>query len=186
MFNDPERPFFKSSVHFPLKKIDPALYSDFVKKKFIKSNREIDDSVAIYIVNTAEAHPYYTQLLAHTVWESGEVSEAIGIKQVDAAVNRIMERETAAFTNLWENLTLKQKRLLLALSLKKDDDKIFSPGFLNKYNLNSPGTVQRGLKSLINKGIIDKEGDFIAITDVFLKPWLNKRMSYSIRQNGMA
>ena len=178
MFNDPERPFFKSSAHFPLKKIEPALFSDFIKKRFMESNRQIEDNAAMYIVNKAEAHPYYTQLLAHTIWESGEVPEVVGIEQVDAALNRILEREEAAFTNLWDNLTLKQKRLLLALALKKDEDKVFSADFLNSYNLTSSGTVQRGIKSLITKGIIDKEGDSIQVNDVFLKLWLNKRMNF--------
>lgn len=183
MFNNPERPFFKSSAHFPLKKIDPELFARFVKEKFAKTSRVIDDADAMYLVNIAESHPYYTQFLAHTVWEYVEESGSVDRRQVDAAVNRILEREEAAFTNLWDNLTLKQKRLLLALSLKTDEEKVFSTGFLKRFNLNSSGTVQRGIKSLLDKGAIDKEGDSIIINDVFLKLWLVKRMSYSIKQN---
>ncbi|NIM14466.1 MAG: hypothetical protein GTO45_20805 [Candidatus Aminicenantes bacterium] len=44
-------------------------------------------------------------------------------------------------------------------------------------------SIQRGIKSLLNKGIIDKNGEKIGINDVFLKLWLIKKMSYSIRQN---
>ncbi len=78
---------------------------------------------------------------------------------------------------------MKQKRLLLALSLKNDDDKIFSADFFTRYNLGSSSTVQRDVKSLMNKGIIDKEGDVLDLNDIFLKLWLNKRMSYSVKQN---
>ncbi|MCP5102800.1 MAG: ATP-binding protein [bacterium] len=176
MFIDPGRPFFKSSAHFPLEKIDPVLFSDFVYRKFIKSNRQIEDGAAMYIVNKAEAHPYYTQLLAHTAWESGKASEAVDIEHVDAAVNRILKREEAAFAGIWDNLTLNQKKLLLAMAFKEKNDKIFSSDFLDKYNLNSPGTVQRGIKSLITRGLIDKEENSIEINDVFLKMWLKQRM----------
>jgi hypothetical protein len=71
----------------------------------------------------------------------------------------------------------------LSLSLKKDGDKIFSAEYIKQFNLSSTGTVQRGIKSLLNKGIIDKNGEKVEINDVFLKLWLKKKMSYSIRQN---
>jgi DNA-binding transcriptional ArsR family regulator len=180
MFNNPGRPFFKSSAHFPLQKIDREIFSDFVKDKFLKTNRQIDPGSSMYIVETAEAHPYYTQMLAHTVWELVEDSETVDSETVEAAVEKILGREAAAFTNLWDNLTLKQKRLLLAIAQKKKGDKIFSTEFLDTYGLNSPSTVQRGLKSLLDKGIIDKEGDSIGVNDIFLKTWLVKRVSSSI------
>ncbi|MGD2090912.1 MAG: ATP-binding protein [Candidatus Aminicenantes bacterium] len=183
MFNNPERPFYKSSAHYPLKKIDPEHFSGFIRNKFIKSNMSIDKVTAEYIVNTAAAHPHYTQLLAHMIWEFASAPGKVGLEHVDKAVDRILEREEAAFTNLWDNLTLNQKKLLLSLSLKKDRDKIFSAEYIKQFNLSSTGTVQRGIKSLLNKGIIDKNGENIEINDIFLKLWLIKKMSYSIRQN---
>lgn len=151
----------------------------------ISPSLEIDPGAAMYIVNITRSHPHYTQLLAHTVWEFqyGSQPGKIGAAEVDNAVERILDREETTFTNLWDNLTLQQKRLLLSLSLKKDSDKIFSADYIRRYNLSSIGTLQRGIKSLINKGVIDKEGESVEIDDVFLKLWLNKRMSYSIRQN---
>ena len=183
MFNNPERPFYKSSAHFPLKKIDSKVFSEFIRNKFIKSNMSIEKVTAEYIVNTAAAHPHYTQLLAHMIWEYASGGGKIEIEHVDRAVDRILEREEAAFTNLWDNLTLNQKKLLLSLSLKKDSDKIFSAEYIKQFNLSSTGTIQRGIKSLLNKGIIDKNGEKVEINDAFLKLWLIKKMSYSIRQN---
>ncbi len=177
MFNNPERPFFKSSAHFPLGKINTGEFAAFIKAGFHENNRGIDDETAVYIVEKAENHPYYTQMLAHTAWEFVNESEGIGIPRVDAAVDTILNREEAAFTNLWDGLTLKQKRLLLALALKKKKDKIYSSGFLKKHRLDSSGTVQRGISSLLNKGVIDKEGDKVEINDIFLKFWLQKRMA---------
>ena len=176
MFNNPERPFFKSTAHFPLKKIDREIFADFVRGKFLQSKRKINLETSLYIVDTAESHPYYTQMLAHTVWEITGDSQEVTAVHVDAAVEKILGREAAAFTNLWDNLTLKQKRLLLALALKKDEEKIFSTQFLDAYGLGSSSTVQRGIKSLLNKGTIDREGESVEINDIFLKTWLVRRM----------
>jgi hypothetical protein len=177
MFNNPERPFFKSSAHYPLTKIAAPEFAEFVELKFLRGNRNINRETTVYIVNVTELHPYYTQMLAHNIWEFVGEGETIDNPQVDAAVDKIMEREQAAFTNLWDQLTLKQKKLLLALALKKSEEKIFSSEFLKNHGLNSSGTVQRGIASLINKGIIDKEGDKIEINDIFLKLWLIKRVA---------
>lgn len=181
MFNNPARPFYKSTAHFPLGKINVVEFSEFISKKFLDSNRDIGSGTARYIVKTAEAHPYYTQMLSHMIWERVNDGEKIGKRHVNAAVEKILEREQPAFTNLWDNLTLKQKRLLLALALRKPNDKVFSSDFLEKHRLTSSGTVQRGIKSLINKSIVDKDGDVLDINDIFLKLWLVKRMAVSNR-----
>lgn len=93
MFNNPGRPFFKSSPHFPIQKIDTAVFAAFLKKKFDETNRPIDDKTALYIVETAESHPYYTQFLSHTVWEMTEPGQSAGTEIVDAAVVRILARK---------------------------------------------------------------------------------------------
>jgi AAA+ ATPase superfamily predicted ATPase len=184
MFNNPARPFFKSTAHFPIKKIHRDIFSGFVRNKFLGANREISLETSMYIVDKAEAHPYYTQMLAHTVWEITGDSEKIENHQVDAAVKKILGREAAAFTNLWDNLTLKQKRLLLALALKKENEKVFSIQFLDTHGLGSSSTVQRGIKSLMAKGIIDREEETIEINDIFLKTWLVRRMRGRVNGSG--
>jgi len=177
MFNSPSRPFYKSSAHFPLGKIDEKEFAAFLKNKFEQTGRRIDDKTALSIVAKSDSHPYYTQMLAHTIWEMVPEGESVGAEMVRAAKDKILNREQAAFSNLWDNLTLKQKRLLLALAVMKPEDKLFSARFLESHGLGSSGTVQRGLKSLINKSIIDKEGDLIEVNDVFLKAWLIKRIA---------
>ena len=177
MFNNPSRPFYKSTRHFPLQTIEKSIFSRFIQQKFIKSGIQPEDGVSDDIVEAAASHPYYTQMLAHMVWELARERKHVFPEDVRSGIGSILEQEEAAFSNLWDSLTLKQRRLLLALSFKKEDEKIYSIDFIDKYSLGSGSTVQRGLKSLINKSIIDKEGDIFLINDIFLKHWLRTRMS---------
>jgi AAA+ ATPase superfamily predicted ATPase len=177
MFNNPNRPFYKSTRHFPLQTIEKSIFSRFIKQKFIKSGIQPEKEVPDKIVDAAESHPYYAQMLAHMVWELAREKKYASVEHVRVAIDKILEQEEAAFSNLWDSLTLKQRRLLLALCLKKEEEKIFSVEFIDKYNLGSGSTVQRGIKSLINKSIIDKEGDKFLINDIFLKLWLRTRMN---------
>jgi AAA+ ATPase superfamily predicted ATPase len=177
MFNNPGRPFYKSTRHFPLETIEKSLFSRFIKQKFIKSGIQLEKGVPDKIVDAAESHPYYTQMLAHMVWELTREKKYAGLEDVRTGIGSILDQEEAAFGNLWDSLTLKQRRLLLALCLKKEGEKIFSVDFIDKYKLGSGSTVQRGIKSLISKNIIDKEGDKFLINDIFLKRWLRTRMN---------
>lgn len=177
MFNNPARPFYKSTRHFPLDTIARGEFKRFIRSKFLKSGFSLEKGVAAAIVNKAESHPYYTQMLAHVVWQLTGTSRAANLQDVDIALEKIMEREKAAFNTLWDSLTLKQRRLLLAICLKKDEDKLFSTDFISRHGLGSGSTVQRGIKSLIEKSIIDKEYDRLVVNDVFLKHWLLTRMN---------
>jgi hypothetical protein len=177
MFNNPNRPFYKSTRHFPLKNIEKSTFSRFIYQKFIKSGFQVEKEVPEKIVNSAESHPYYAQMLAHMVWELGRGKKYVSAEHVRIGIEKILEQEEAAFSNLWDSLTLKQRRLLLALCLKREEKKIFSVDFIEKYNLGSGSTVQRGINSLINKSIIDKEDDRYLINDIFLKLWLKTRMN---------
>jgi len=54
------------------------------------------------------------------------------------------------------------------------DEKLFSSVFLEKYSLGSASSLQRTLRSLIDKDLIDREGDVYSIIDIFFKKWLIK------------
>jgi len=177
MFNNPERPFYKSTRHFPLQTIEKPVFARFIKQKFVKSGIQLEKGIPEAIVDMAESHPYYTQMLSHVVWQLTWDNRTASPKHVRTGISKILDREEAAFNNLWDNLTLKQRRLLMAICLKGEEEKIYSVEFIDGHNLGSGSTVQRGIKSLITKGIIDKEGEKIIINDIFLKRWLRTRMN---------
>ncbi|MCP4154874.1 MAG: hypothetical protein GY757_44540, partial [bacterium] len=99
------------------------VFTDFIEKKFQDGGFPINRMTAVYMVEIAECHPYYTQYLAHTVWEMTEPGTEIDSNAVEAAVSRVLAREEAAFSNIWDNLTLKQKRLLSAIAGKRENEK---------------------------------------------------------------
>ena len=68
--------------------------------------------------------------------------------------------------------------------MKKENEKVSSTQFLDTHDLGSSSTVQRGIKSLIAKGIIDREEESIEINDIFLKTWLVRRMRGGVNGSG--
>ena len=69
IFNNPNRPFYKSGKHFPLGKIDHEELSLFAKKKFSDQGIVIDDNDLNSILNNTECRPYYFQMLCNVLWD---------------------------------------------------------------------------------------------------------------------
>jgi uncharacterized protein len=172
IFNSPNRPFYRSGKSFPLGKIDKSELSEFIRKKFELSHKVLSDNLANDIIDICECHPYYVQYLCHIIWERAIDKKNITEEDFSKSLGLLLERESSTYEATWNLLTLNQKQALMALSKMLPEDKLFSHEFLKKHNLGSASSLQRTLISLVEKDLIDKEGDSNTIMDVFFKKWL--------------
>ena len=76
------------------------------------------------------------------------------------------------FEATWDPLTNNQKLSLIAIANLAEGDKLFGAEFINKNRLGTPTILQRTLKSLVEKSLVDKEGNNYSIIDVFFREWL--------------
>lgn len=171
MFSNPGRPFYRVGRHFPLEKIRRNELVDFVISRFKCSGTEIPEDMAGLIVDTAECHPYYVQHLASSVWRIK--GKNLTSTTVDAAVDLTLQEERNAFQNIWDEMTLNQRKTLRLISRQGASNKIYSKAVLSKYDL-SEASLQRTLKSLLEKDIIDKTEGRYEISDIFFKLWICK------------
>jgi hypothetical protein len=175
LFNNPNRPFYKSGKHFPLQKIDRREFIKFIKEKFDMGKYQIENESLESILDITKCHPYYTQMLSHILWEQEEDIKKISKHTVETAINKLLNRESGGYLSTWETLTQKQKQLLEALA-KSNSKKIFSGNFISKYNLVSTSSVQKAIKVLVNKELVERENGTYEFTDVFFRLWIEKRL----------
>ena len=174
MFNNPNRPFYRSAKSFPLDKIEKRELFRFIRDKFQKNKKTIADDLISEIIDVCEAHPYYVQYLCHIIWEKAIDKRSANRDDFIASIELLLKRESSTYEATWDLLTVKQKQVLMALANVSPEEKIYSSEFLQKHNLGSASTLQRTLRSLIEKDLIDKEGDIYTIIDVFFKKWLSQ------------
>ncbi|MBW1705833.1 MAG: ATP-binding protein [Deltaproteobacteria bacterium] len=171
IFNNPNRPFYKSGKHFPLDKIDPKELNLFAKRKFLDQAIVIGHNELNSILNNTECHPYYFQMLCHVLWElcmeSGKITEA----DIDEALNILISRESSVYIAVWEELTIKQKNLMVALA-KEEYPEVFSRKFLETYGLGPSSSIQKALKKLLKKELVHQENGSYVIYDLFFKKWI--------------
>jgi len=174
MFLDKSRPLYKSAVHYYLKLIDKTHWLVFIRKKFTDTGKQISEEAIRSIFQMTQGHPYYTQNLCYHVWELCEENSEAGEDLIQAAMDNLLIHEGYVYTNLWTSLTINQRRFLKALASEVAEVKPFGSDFLERHCLGSPSSVQRAVKALVEKDIIDRDNGRLTITDRFMKIWIQR------------
>jgi len=174
IFNNPNRPFYRSAKSFPLGKIKEKEWITFIADKFKATGKTISIDLIETLIKTCKVHPYYVQCLSHIVWEKTIAKKKIEQEDITIALDLLIKRETATYQAVLDGLNLKQKQVIIALSKKSSKDKVLSKQFLKKHSLPSASTVQYSLNHLVENDLIDKENGIYTITDLFFKKWLSQ------------
>jgi len=175
MFRDRSRPLYRSAGHYPLGAIDVTHWRPFISSKFVRTGREISAAVVDEICQTTEGHPSYTQQLCHEIWGLVDAGETVKKGDVDRGVHQLLQRESYAYTILWDSLPVNQRRLLMALALENGPAGAFSAAFAKKYGLGAPSSIQRAAKGLEGRDVIERDAKRFFIIDRFFRIWLRKR-----------
>ena len=171
-FNNPNRPFYRSTRPFPLEKIKTEELISFIKYKIEKSGKTISDSLAGKIISECESHPYYVQYLCHILWENVIDKKKVTDRDFQDSLEILLQRESSTFVATWDLLSVKQKQVLIALAEADKQEHIFAADFLQKYNLGAGSSVQRTVNSLLEKDLVDKTNGIYSIIDVIFKKWI--------------
>ena len=177
LFEDANRPFYKSGRLFPLGKISRDDFAVFIREKFSVSRINLSTEIIAQLLNISECHPFYTQMLCSVIWDRYSGKRSITGKDILRATEELVAREAEIYFNIWDGLVAKQKLFLEALTLGDGNDNIFSQEFYRKYELGTPSNVQKMVKSLIKKGLIERENGRLIISDIFFKQWILKTIA---------
>lgn len=110
------RPLYRAGSHYLLGPIAENHRQPFIHRRFSNADKGIDQAYIHQICKLTQGHPFYTQHLCHVLWELCEPRTAVSGETLQAAVKVLLDRESYAYTTLWESLTLLQKRFLKGLA----------------------------------------------------------------------
>lgn len=175
MFLDRSRPLYRSAGHYPLGPIQTEEWVPFIRRKFEDSQRSISESSIQTVCNLTQGHPFYTQHLCHALWELCERREQVTESLIEAAVKLLLDRESYAYTALWDSLAINQKKLLKGLASEPAGARPFASTFVGRHGLGSASNSQRAVKSLLNRDLIDRDNGSFLITDRFFRIWIQQK-----------
>jgi hypothetical protein len=140
----------------------------WARKLFLKAGKEIETEIIEEIVSRCENHPMYVQQFLFYLWE--EEDTELSIDTLDKIELRILRGSHNELLNLWDSLTLNQKKTIKLIILTGGKD-MFYASALQAVDLNAGSQVTRALTKLVRSDIVLKDGDY-KIQDVMFKKWI--------------
>ena len=173
IFSQYEMPFYKFGDIMLLHKMSDVVWADFIVKRFEKTGKGIDRTMALEIANKVDCHAYYVQQYSQLVWllTKKEVTEDC----LATAYEQMLDRSALLFDNLLDNLKTKQISLLLAIA--HGEENLTSAKVLSNYNLGTSANVKNLKNAIIDKDFVisDLSKGTLSIQDPLFKEWLLRK-----------
>ncbi|MCF8296164.1 MAG: ATP-binding protein [Melioribacteraceae bacterium] len=171
IFEKKKSPFYHFGYLLPLDKIPHqefmAYLASGLETVIVKS-----EEIAKKILEITRLHPYYTQQLAFTVWDS--LNNTGRMKNpVEEAVDEIIRHHDMDYERLWNTINRTDMKILIGMSLSELTP--LSSEFSKKYFAGASSTIFSSLKRLAQSGLVIKTELGYEIDDPFFKRWVNKR-----------
>lgn len=170
MFNNKNRPFYKSAFNYPLSKISREEFVPFIQKQFRGTNKNCPEKIAGLLYEKADGYPYYVQKLAYLLWEASTAEAEASEAQLEKSSQDLLRLEKADFEALWSGLSLGQRSLLKTLALEPTRSP-YSKDYLEKQGLSLGGT-QKAMKALLSKDLIEEGEKGFQLVDTVMAAWL--------------
>ncbi|OGG46952.1 MAG: hypothetical protein A3F84_21080 [Candidatus Handelsmanbacteria bacterium RIFCSPLOWO2_12_FULL_64_10] len=171
LFDNPNRPLYRSARHLPLGPLPAEALRAFIQGRFEQTGFSVASEAIEDLIRTCQGHPYYTQLLCHLLWDRCIETRTVEAPHVEGALNDALRREEGVFVTLWDTLSRKQRQALTALS-REPAGQVFSAAYLKRHGLGSASSVQKALSALADRELIDRTNGDYAIPDLLFRRWI--------------
>lgn len=168
MFTNSKRAFYKLATSYPLNKINTEEYVAWIKKLYKNDRRKISKRHIENVVSRCENHPMYIQEFFFSLWDAPNIA----IEDIDRVESEILKNREAEFINIWESLTLNQRKALKLIAATGGKN-IYSADNLSKLGFSSASQISKALELLLKKEFVQKN-KLYSIQDVFFKRWIEK------------
>ena len=170
VFTSSSMPFYKFGHLLFLQKISLKDWIPFIVKRFGDTGKKISSAHAEQIAQLVEMHPYYVQQLAQQVWL--RTKKECNAPLIKFAFDNLLTQLSFLFQSITDQLSPKQINFLRAVI--DEVEQLSAKETIQDYNLGTSANVLRIKQALINKEIIDIEGNKINFLDPMYKCWLKK------------
>lgn len=178
IFNDRSRPFWQSSIMYPLRALPKEYLTPYLADLFARGGKTCSDESAEDLASRVLQHPYYVQALGYWTFETS--GKAVGQEDLNAAFHMMLESERFAFEAQLAGLSRGQQVMLTALAVEETTTPT-AGDYMARHGLTAGG-VQSALKRLLELDLVErgwdgKEGAALPlrVVDPVFRVWLARR-----------
>jgi AAA+ ATPase superfamily predicted ATPase len=166
MFSNSKRAFYKLATSYPLKKINTEDYVTWIQGLYKRDRRKISKRHIVNVISRCENHPMYIQEFFFNLWDKANIS----IEDIDRIESDILKNREAEFINIWESLTLNQRKALKLITATGGKN-IYSANNLSRLGFTSASQISKALELLLKKEVVSKN-KLYSIQDALFKRWI--------------
>ena len=174
MFSNKNRAFYNAAAIMSINTIEESKSIKYLISRFKRSDTEIDNDTAKYLLKTAGNIPYYIQYIAFEIWQNIILSDKnrITTMHIDEAVKRVLELKSDYYWELTNKHTSYRKKVLFALSQSASE--LFSKKTAKDFGLGAVSSTQKAIDVFINDGIIERNQSQYDFSDPIYKKFINR------------
>lgn len=171
IFTTYNQPFYQSTRMMSLDRIGFDDYRDFVITHFEKGKKKIDLDVVDRVLQLSHRHTYYVQAIFNYLFSINK--KTIQSTDFDALYLDFLLEKSVFYGELPQRMTLGQFACIKAIAKEGVVKSPTSGDFLQKVDaVKSTSSMQRIIKTLLEKQVVLKENDHYRLYDVFLEHYL--------------
>ncbi|MDA8417111.1 MAG: ATP-binding protein [Betaproteobacteria bacterium] len=179
MFNDEQRPFFRSARNMHLVPLPKEELVPFIQSLFSEGGKICSVKIAEMMADFAKCHPYYTQKLGHFVFEQPGIEIMAGVevteRDVQEGISDVFADAKPYFESLIQPLP-PQQRLVLRAIAKEPTDKLMAKAYIRKHVLGSTSAITLALKHLSGLDHIEEDSKGVwSIVDPIFGQWITNQ-----------
>lgn len=172
IFEDKNRPFYKSTQLIELDKIEKQVYSDFIINHFSKSDKKINKQHCDQILEWTNFQTFYVQYICNRIF--GKNIKQISESMINETFIEILKEQEITFINYRNLLTDYQWKIIRAIAAEGHVKSVLSKNFISKHKLNTPSSVKTAVDSLIVKEILVNDITGFYVQDILFQRWLER------------
>jgi hypothetical protein len=171
MFSDKNRPFYRSSLVYPLGKIPENAFVAFISERFAATGKDCPADVAASIYRLADGFSWYVQGLAMIAWNETQPGHSCTAKHVEASCQTMLSMQSPEFEATLSALPPGQKAVLRALAAQPSKSLYGADYPLNRQL--SSGGIQKAVKALVKLDFVEENQQGVySVVDPFMARWL--------------
>lgn len=177
IFSDMTSPFYHFAPRVDIDPIPLFEFSKFLKNRFSKGNRKIDNTLLRKLFEMSNDNPGYIQQFCESLWEVTSDNNIISLNKLESALELILAREQTVYKNYFNSLTSIQRKCLIALA-KKGGSCATSAAILKSAGLKNTSDRRKAISRMLDSNILIKTMDGYRFANPFFRFWFIKIEGY--------
>jgi len=153
-----------------LGKITADEYGAFILKHFSSGNKKIDPSIVNHILHICHQHTYYMQAICNFLYGQSKMPDSV--TDFDALYFDFISEKKVFYSELPQLFTHQQFSTIKAFAHSGEVKSPTSAEFMHLAEVKSASSMQRILKTLLDKQVVIREKNIYRLYDVFLEHFL--------------